>query len=125
MSEAAPARRGTETRQRSRVVNVRCTDAEFAAITAGAARAGLSVGAFMRHQTIGTPGPRAARAPHIDRAALALVLARLGQFGNNLNQIARVANTTGDVDRWDNLPDAISAMLEMRDALMRALGRGD
>lgn len=124
MSEAAP-RQGTETRQRSRLVAVRCTDAELAAITAGAARAGLSVGAFMRHQAIGTPGPRAARTPHVDRAALALVLARLGQFGSNLNQIARVANTTGEVDRWDNLPDALAATREMRDALMRALGRGD
>ena len=124
MSEAA-ARQGTETRQRSRLVAVRCTDAEFAAITAGAARAGLSVGAFMRRQAIGTAGPRAVRNPPVDRAALAFVLAQLGRFASNLNQIARVANSVGEIDRWGGLPDAIAATAEMRNALMQALGRGD
>ena len=125
MSETATARRGTETRQRSRVVAVRCTDAELAAIAAGAAGAGLSVGAFMRRQAIGTPGPRAVRQKPVDRAALALVLAALGRYGSNVNQLARVANSTGEIDRWERLPEIVAATLEMRDALMRALGRGD
>jgi uncharacterized protein (DUF1778 family) len=123
MSEAA-SRRGTETRQRSRHVDVRCTDAELAAITAAAARAGMTVGAFMRHQAIGTAGPRAVRRPQVDRAELARVLAALGRLGSNVNQLARAANT-GEIPARDELADAAVATREMRDALMRALGRGD
>ena len=126
MSEAAPAaRQGTETRQRSRLVAVRCTDAELAAITAGAARAGLSVGAFMRRQAIGTPGPRAVRQPSINRRALAMVLAALGRYASNVNQQARVANTTGDLAAIAELREQTAATRDMRNALMVALGRGD
>lgn len=85
----------------------------------------MSVGAFMRRQAIGTAGPRAVRTPPVDRAALAVVLATLGRYASNLNQVARVANTTGEVDRWGDLPDAIKATREMRDVLVRALGHGD
>ncbi len=116
------ARRGTETRQRSRLVAVRCTDAELATITTAAARAGMTVGAFMRHQAIGTPGPRALRRPQVDRAELARVLAALGRFGSNVNQLARAANS-GDIPARDELTEAATATLDMRAMLMRALGR--
>jgi hypothetical protein len=68
---ASAARQGTEKRQRGRLVAVRCTDAELASIAAAAARVGMTVGAFLRHQAIGTPGPRAIRRPQVDRVELA------------------------------------------------------
>jgi len=123
VSEAA-ARQGTEKRQRSRLVAVRCTDAELATIAAAAARAGMAVGAFMRHQAIGTPGPRAIRRPQVDRVELARVLAALGRYGSNINQLARAANG-GALPREDELAEAAAATLEMRGMLMRALGRPD
>ena len=129
MSEAAPARQGTEARQRRRLVAVRCTDAELATIEAGAARAGMSVGAFMRHQATGSAGPRAVRRPHADRALLAQVLGALGRYGSNLNQIAHRANA-GEIPRWtiwdhEALAEITAATRDMRAALMQALGRGD
>ena len=116
MSEAT-GRRGTETRQRRRHIDVRCDDAEHAAFTAAAARAGMSVGAFLRHQAIGTPGPRAVRRPQVDRAELARVLAALGRYGSNVNQIARAANS-GEIEELSGYLAEITAMqaatLEMR-----------
>jgi hypothetical protein len=120
--EAEPRRR--ETRQRPHIVQTRCDAAELAAITAGAARAGMSVGAYVRHQAIGTAGPRAVRRPQVDRAALAVVLAALGRYGSNVNQLARLANV-GEIPAREDLAEAAAATREMRDALMRALGRGD
>ncbi len=124
MSEAATARQGSETRQRSRLVAVRCTDAELAAIAAGAARAGLSVGAFMRRQAIGTAGPRAVRQVAVDRGALAFVLAQLNRFGSNINQAARVANSVGELPAMAELRQQSGMVRAMHDALMVALGRG-
>jgi hypothetical protein len=125
VNEAAPAaRQGTEKRQRARLVAVRCTDAELAAIAAAAARVGMTIGAFMRHQAIGTPGPRAIRRPQVDRVELARVLAALGRYGSNVNQLARAANG-GAIPLEHELAEAAAATLEMRDMLMRALGRGD
>ena len=46
---------------KSRFVAVRVTPAEHAALTAAAAQAGLSVGAYLRTVGIGTAGPRAVR----------------------------------------------------------------
>lgn len=122
MSDAA-VRSGTEKRQRSRLVAVRCTDAELATINAAAMRAGMAVGAFMRHQAIGTPGPRSVRRPQVDRVELARVLAALGRYGSNVNQLARVANSGGEPDS-DELAAAAAATMDMRNMLMRALGRG-
>jgi hypothetical protein len=116
------ARRGTEKRQRSRLVAVRCTDAELATIATAAARAGMTVGAFMRHQAIGTPGPRALRRPQVDRAELSRVLAALGRFGSNVNQLAHAANC-GEIPARHELTEAATATLDMRAMLMRALGR--
>ena len=124
MSETAPARRGTETRQRGARIFVRCTNAELAAITASAERAGMAVAAFMRHQAIGTAGPRAIRRPQVDRVELARVLAALGRYGSNVNQLARAANG-GAIPLEHELAEAAAATLEMRGMLMRALGRGD
>ena len=124
MGEAAASRTGTEKRQRGARVFVRCTDTELATITAAAARAGMSVAAFMRRQAIGTAGPRAVRRPQVDRVELARVLAALGRYGSNVNQLARAANG-GALPHEHELAEAAAATLEMRGMLMRALGRGD
>ncbi len=113
-----------EKRQRGGFIGVRCTPDELAAITAAAARTGMAVGGFMRHQAIGTPGPRAVRRPQVDRAELARVLAALGRYGSNVNQLARAAHC-GEIPATAELAEIAVATREMRDALMRALGRGD
>lgn len=115
-------RHGSETRQRPLVARMRCTPDEHAQLEAAAERAGMSVGAFMRNQCLGTPGPRAIRRPPIERAALAQLLAQLGKCGSNLNQIARVLNS-GDYTP-SNTTSAIEAFREACATITRTLGRG-
>lgn len=110
---------------RGKFVAVRCSDAEHATMNAAAAQAGLTVGPYLRALALGTPGPRAVRRPPVEKEALARLLGELGRVGSNVNQLARVANTSGDLPVTNRL-DAITAELAaMRDELMKALGRGD
>src|SRR5579859_622193 len=88
---------------RERFVAVRCTDGEYATITAKAALAGLPRGTFLRVAAIGTAGPRAQRRPPLEKKALAQVLGLLGRVGGNVNQLARIANTTGELPGRDEL----------------------
>ncbi|HEX3983909.1 MAG TPA: plasmid mobilization relaxosome protein MobC [Acidisoma sp.] len=110
---------------KARFVAVRCTDAEHATLTAAAAQAGLSVGAYLRTMALGSPGPRAVRRPSVERADLARLLGELGKIGSNVNQLARAANTSGDMPAVDELAAITADVRVLRDALMKALGRGD
>jgi hypothetical protein len=106
-------------------VGVRCTADEHAALTAAAAQAGLSVGAYLRATALGSPSPRAVRRPPVEKVMLARWLGELGKVGSNVNQLARIANTSGDMPEPDTLADIAADVRAMRDALMKALGRGD
>ena len=123
--DIARSNSGTATRQRRQQLVVRCTDAERAGIEAAAERAGMTVGAFMRHQALGTAGPRAARRPTSDRVQLAQLLGQVGRVGGNVNQLARAFNTDGTTPDPATWAEAVADITAMRDALMLALGRGD
>lgn len=110
---------------RTKFVAVRCTPAKHAAYEAAAAKAGLSVGAYLRALADGAPGPRAVRRPTVERVALAQVLGALGRVGSNINQLTRVANTTGALPQTAELKRVQEEIATMRAALMKALGRGD
>jgi hypothetical protein len=123
-SHAAP-RRPRVNDPRKHFIAVRCTAQEHGAIGEAAARAGLSVGAFLRAQALGQPGPRSVRRPPVERKELARLLGHLGKLGSNVNQIARVANTTRSLPSWSELAEIRHEVSQMRAALMKALGRGD
>jgi uncharacterized protein (DUF1778 family) len=112
---------GSEMRQRNRLAQMRCTPAEYAQLEAAAERVGLTISAFMRHQCLGTAGPRAMRRPPVERAALAQLLGQLGKCGSNLNQIARAVNSG---DQVLGIADAIADWRAASAAIMRTLGRG-
>jgi hypothetical protein len=116
-------RSGSKTRQRNLFINVRLTEDEHAAMTAAAERTGQSMAAFIRQQCLGSPGPRAARRPPVERAALAQLLAQLGKCGSNLNQIARVLNSGGDEPL--TIAPAIADFREACAGITRMLGRGE
>lgn len=118
------ARSGSETRQRRHVARMRCTPSEHARLEAAAERAGLTVGAFMRHQCLGTPGPRAVRRPSVERAALAQLLAQLGKCGSNLNQIARVLNAGGG-SAPGSIPQAVDDFRTVCADILLVLGKRD
>ena len=109
---------------KSRFVAVRVTPAEHAALTAAAAQAGLSVGAYLRAMALGRPGPRAVRRPPLEKEALARALGLLGRYGGNLNQLAHAANAAGAMPTAVELATMKKELREMRDALLQALGRG-
>ena len=122
---AAAPRRGTEKRQRHRLIVARCDDAEYATALANAARAGMSVGAYMRHLITGTSGPRAVRRPPVDKAELGRALGLIGWYGSNVNQLAFVANSEGELPTAARLEGMAAEIRDMRGALRRALGYGD
>jgi hypothetical protein len=88
-------RSGSEKRQRSAPVSVRFLPDERAAVEANARSVGLTVAGFLRAAALGSPGPRAQRAPSFDARALAVAAGALNRVGSNLNQIARVLNAGG------------------------------
>lgn len=110
---ARKARSGSETRQRGGVARMRLSAQEQAQLEAAAERAGMTVSSFMRHQCLGSAGPRAVRRPPVERAALAQLLGQLGKVGSNLNQIARALNSDRDI-----LHDIAATLTEVREAAL-------
>lgn len=84
---------------RDRQINVRVTDAERAKIAQRATSLGLSAGAYLAEAGLAdggdSPADRIRRREAVD-AALS-VRAQLAWIGNNLNQIAHVANASGEI----------------------------
>jgi hypothetical protein len=108
---------------KSRFVAVRCTADQHATLTAKAATAGLSVGAFLRTMALGNAGPRARRRPPLEREAVAQLLGHIGRVGGNVNQLAREMNITGDLPGQAALERAAADIAAIRAELMAALGR--
>lgn len=108
-------------------ISLRMTFEEKARLDRDAA--GMSIAAYIRWRLFdsGNPPPRTrGRFPVKDEAALAKVLATLGQsrLSNNVNQLARAANSgslpvTPDTEKA--LLDAAAQIAEMRGLLLTAL----
>jgi hypothetical protein len=104
-------------------VSVRCTAKERSMIDGAAAQAGLSIGAYLRALALGSAGPRAVRRPPVERKELARLLGHLGKVGSNINQLAHAFNRSGRVPGLAELAAMRQQVGELRDALMKALGR--
>lgn len=121
---AARAKNGSERRQRVRILPVRCTPAEYAAIHALAEAAALPAGTYLRAVALGHPGPRAQRRPPVDRQELARLLGHLGKIGGNLNQVARALHQR-DYPPLDEIKAALAAITESRALVRKAIGISD
>ncbi len=131
-SPVAPAKRAAPWRGRRRVadpknvpITIRCTAEDHAVIDSKAAKSGLKIGPYLRSLALGSPGPRAARRPPVERTELARLLGHLGKIGSNINQLARGFNQTGVLPGFPEILAAQRDIRAMRDALIQALGRGD
>lgn len=115
---------GSERRMRQNVVSFRVDAGEYARIKAEADRGGVTVSTFARDVLIGAQAPRRVRRPPAEKAALARLLGEVGKLGSNVNQIASKANlgVLRVLDPWA-LAQIQEDLDEIRDALMRALGR--
>jgi len=116
------AKRKSEKRDREKRLTVRFNDQEYRALQDFADRAGLSLSGYLRHTTLNTSPPRASHRPVKDHEKLATLLAGIGSIGNNVNQLAYVANT-GSWPEAQSLAEACAQVREIRDLLMEALGR--
>lgn len=98
----------SETRKRTLVRPIRFTPEEWATVQAVAEAAGMSAARYLRSRALGLRAPRKS-----DEAIRHLVA-----IGNNLNQLARAANTSGRLADADHLAE----VLEMVLAAVRRLG---
>ena len=118
---------GSEIRQRQRQVWARCTQDELVEIEAAARANGFaSLGEYIRARCLAPAGAkrRAPRRPPLDRQALARVSGLLGKYGSNLNQIARDANSGGEMVRADEVRQLAGEVREIQLLVLQALGRG-
>jgi hypothetical protein len=122
MSKTASSRQGTETRRRTRHVDVRCTETELAAIMQAADEAGLTGSAYLRTMALRKRRPRITQRPFLDRQALSQVLGLLGRVGGNVNQLARAFNTDATTPEAIELAAIQVDIRTMCEALLKALG---
>jgi len=115
---AVTRRSGSQKRRRNRHIDVCCDDAEFVIIDDKARTAGMSLASFLRACAVGSPGPRAQRAPTVNAEALALATAALNKVGSNINQMARILNAGGSAI---NANECFAALAETRTAVARIL----
>jgi hypothetical protein len=125
-STDAPAlkRSGSQKRQRNHKVDTRWGDDEHSALVEKATSAGLSPNAYIRALVLGTPGPRARRAPTVHAQLLGHAIAQLNKAGNVCNQIAHRLNAAQSVGSSETR----FALAEIRDAaraIREAVGRKD
>ena len=96
-------------------LKLRANDAERDAIEARRRAAGLSLSEYLRRQAL--DGAIIQRTPMADRDLIRSFTA----LGNNLNQIARKANTTGELrpDLQDRLEEALETLDQLVEELIR------
>ena len=111
----------SEKRQREFRVTIRLDEAEHTKINERAENAGLTLSGYFRSAVLNTPPPPQSRRPPVDRTELAKLLAAMGRIGNNINQLARVANA-GSWPESSALSKACTDIKSIRTTLMKALG---
>ncbi|PSM16304.1 plasmid mobilization relaxosome protein MobC [Nitratireductor sp. StC3] len=97
--------RSEASKRKDRVAHIRFSQAEFYALEAAAADAGMTVSAFVRSLSMEGAGVRPFLAKE-DRAVVGLLAEGMRAIGGNLNQIARAINT-GRVPAKEELSGSI------------------
>lgn len=113
---------GTEKRIRDRILPIRLSAEERAAVDAAAEKAGLTTGSYARQVLLGAPAPRQVRRPPVERKELARLLGEVGKIGGNLNQLAKATNQ-GLTVYHNEILAALGGLRVLRTAILKALGR--
>lgn len=92
--------------RRERSLPVRLSDEEWGTLSQRANACGMPPSTYMRTAALGSI-PRS-RPRAVEREAVY----HLGRIGNNLNQLARAANTSGELVSEERLRDALHEVLE-------------
>lgn len=106
--EKPASRKKSDKRQRQLVFRCRVTKNEHAEILARAEALGVSVPALLRAAALGTEISRPTkRIPGPTLTELARLRGQLGKFGGNLNQLARIANSSGAIREAPRIRDVL------------------
>ena len=111
----------SETRKRQYRVTVRLTEAEATELNKRADDASLTLAGYIRFTVFDTPPPPQSRRPPVNRKKLGKLLGAIGRIGNNVNQLAKVANA-GSWPESKSLQKACDDIRWIRHKLMEALG---
>lgn len=115
---------GSETRQRRQLLQVRLSEAEAAQVQDLADRAGLTLASYARACILAGEVPRPVRRPPVDRTRLAQLLAQAGQIAEDLRRLAQGLERPTEARTNHATVDAcLEALLDLRDAVVAALGR--
>ena len=130
MDAPVSSKRPVPWRGRPRVVDpmtrsfpIRFSERQLTVLREAANRAGLSVAGFLRVKAFDEPAPRSARRPPVEVREIARLYGEIGKLGSNVNQLAHHANATRALPTVNELRAMNFYLMEMHDALMRALGR--
>lgn len=106
---------GSEKRKATKSVMFRVTPEDHARLMKVCESQGLGPSSFARIvvcKAAGLPAPNVRRKPDSLARDIAKALGEIGRMGNNVNQIAKVANTNGDL-----------ASMEAAEAIRAELGK--
>jgi hypothetical protein len=106
---------------RTKYLRVRLTEAEYARLQSDADRAAVSVSDIARAQLLNANIPKRKPRKSADHTILTMVLHHLGKVGGLLNQIAKVANSTGDLTGFRDARLLKNLLEEIRDMVRAAL----
>ena len=95
-------------RRRSRTITVSVHSQEWSTIVGRASEAGLCVSVYVRKAALGA---------RMSAKVNASVIRQLGRIGANMNQLARVANRTGQLPEERYLREVVEELLAMRHRL--------
>lgn len=109
------------TEHRTEYLRVRLTKDEMEQLKRDADTAAVSVSDIARAQILNAPIPKRARRKSVDHEALARVLQQLGKLGTNLNQLAKVANASGDLSHVRDVRGLKAELETIRDEVRGAL----
>lgn len=124
MDAAKPrARRGSETRQKHHRITFRLAASEHAEVADAAARAGQTVGTYIRSRLLDSPVTRAQRRPSVEVQTLTRLQAEMNKVGSNIHQILRRVNF-GETPAGEEIRSAFTGYRAVIAAILAALGRG-
>ena len=115
-------RRGSEKRQREKLIGIRCKDSEAALIEANAAAVGLCASAFLRMLGTGHPRSNERRRPLPELLPFTQAMGRLGIYASNAYQLLRLANR-GEIVGAEELREAAENLSRATEEL-RQIVRG-
>jgi len=102
-------------------ITIRLRPEELARLKQDADTAAVDVTTIARAQLLNAPMPKRKYRRSVDHAKLADVLLALGRIGTNLNQIAKVANTNGDLSQFRDAKLLKNLLEEIRDEVRAAI----